>query len=101
MSSRNTAPTGRIHPRTRGLAAIIDQLNVWAMAPQMPDRVKGLKKALNDYSRAIKEKKYPAMKHQFCMRTAYCNEAPPPVTDSFEAIFGKPETSTNNPPWED
>ncbi|MCP5268121.1 MAG: hypothetical protein H6943_03665 [Zoogloeaceae bacterium] len=101
MSGRNTAPSGRIHPRTRDLSNIIDRINLWAMAPADEHRKQAVKDSLNTYSKAVKAKKYAAMNRNFAMRTGYCNEAPPPVTDSFESIFGKPETSTNNPPWED
>lgn len=101
MSGRNTGPSGRIHPRTRDLANVIDCINVWAMAPDDKHRKTAVRDSLNVFLHAVRAKKYAAMNRNFAMRTGYCNEPPPPVTDSFEAIFGKPETSTNNPPWED
>lgn len=105
MKSRNTS-AGKTHPRTDALGNIINQFNVWAMAPREADRIDGLKRALNTYSKAIKAGKYPPVDRNFAMRTGYCNEPPPPMTStgSFASFFGAPEEDTadnNNLPWKD
>lgn len=89
----------RCHPRTRTLAAIIDRLNVWAMAPDDEHRKQALKDALNAYSKAVKSERYAATSRNFAMRTGYCNQPPPILADSFESFFGASEEDTTDLPW--
>lgn len=101
MRARNTAPS-KVHLRTRDLAAIIDLINLWSMAPADRRRVQALKDALNAYGRAVKAKKYAPTNRNFAMRTGYCNEAPQILPDSFEHFFGAPEENpadNDGPPW--
>lgn len=103
MTSRNTS-AGSIHPRARDLGKLIDRLNLWAMAPDDEHRTKALKAVLSAYRKAVKTKQYAPMNRNFAMRTGYCNEAPPPLTDSFESFFGAPEEDTadnNDLPWKE
>lgn len=90
------------HPRVADLGALIDILNAWAMAPKEPSRIKGLKAALNRYSKAVGDKRYAPMNKDFCTRTEASYAVPPVVPDSFEYHFGKPKQDTSNKlPWED
>lgn len=103
MKARNTGPSSRAHPRTNALVAVLDRLNLWAMAPDDKHRADALKSALNAYGRAVKAQQYAPTNRNFAMRTGYCNEAPPPAPDSFESFFGAPEedTTDNDLPWKD
>lgn len=71
--------------RTRDLKALLDTLNLWAMAPDSHSRTEALKSALRAYQRGLKRGIYPSINKKTCASTAACNEVP---AGDFVEFFG-------------
>lgn len=96
------------HPRAEALRTILARLNLWAMAPDEPSRVKGLKDALREYQQDVRALRYPPMERNCAMKAPACDIAPPLLEGSFEFFFGRAGEAveatagaSSGLPWED
>jgi hypothetical protein len=96
------------HPRAEALRAILTSLNLWAMAPDEPSRVRGLKAALRGYQQDVRALRYPPMDRYCASKTPACNTEPPILEGSFEFYFGcageaveATAGASEKLPWED